>query len=120
MRKLFLLALIGVLVFLVLDSATTSYRPFSSDHGGWTVRLFGTRMPAEWFVVGLIVALWVLFPRRQKQPRKEVPPADPVGSDLETMREVSQMLDRMERRIESLETILLDREGRAKRTAEHE
>jgi hypothetical protein len=120
MRTLVLIILVGLMAFLALDSAARSYPGWTNGFDGWKVRLFGMRMPAEVFILGLILAVLLLFPRPEKKARAVTPPPPPLAADLETLREVNQMLERMERRIESLETILLDREARVKRTAEHD
>jgi len=114
MRKLILLVLIGVLVFLALDSAEKPFHTFDgpviTHYDGWNVRLFGTRLPAEAFVLGLMVVVLLAFPRHARKTGEASP--RPTEEDLETMRDVNTMLERMDRRIESLETILLAPEAR--------
>ena len=151
MRTLILLALVAVLIFLALDSAEKPHYtldgPIITNYNGWKVRLFATTFPAEEFVLGLMVAVLVLFPRHKSSPgeqcrafsghgakhrvwgrpwghakeaRTDDPPPAASEADVETLREINRMLDKMERRIESLETILLDRQPAANRTAEHD
>jgi len=119
MRTLILLVLVGLMAFLALDSAGI-HLGWPASYDGWKVRLFGMHLPAEVFTLGLILAVLLLFPRSEKKERVNSPPSPPPTADVETLRDVNQMLDRMERRIESLETILLDREARVKRTTEHD
>jgi hypothetical protein len=116
MRTLILLVLIGVLVFLALDSADKPVQTYEGQiithYNGWKVRMFGTSLPAEAFVLALMVAVLLVFPRH---PRKTAAanPRD-TAEDLDAMRDVNNILEQMERRIESLETILLAPEARLK------
>ncbi|HUW59936.1 MAG TPA: hypothetical protein VMZ06_02935 [Candidatus Bathyarchaeia archaeon] len=119
MRTLILLVLVGLMAFLALDSAGI-HLGWPASYQVWKVRLFGMHLPAEVFALGLILAVLLLFPRPEKKARVNSPEPRPPAADIETLREVNQMLERMERRIESLETILLDRDARVKRTAEHD
>ena len=106
-----------MLIFLALDSAEKpSYTfdgPVITHYNGWKVRLFGTTLPAEAFVLGLMVVVLLVFPRHARKAGAAGP--QPAADDLDAMREVNKMLEQMERRIESLETILLAPEARLKK-----
>jgi len=67
--------------------------------------------------VVVIAALWLTAGRKTRGARRDS--ASPPTEELD-LRNINLMLQRMQERIESLETILLDREARVKRAAEHD
>ena len=76
----------------------------------------------EVVICGLLFAaivLTVVIREKERRQRARAKRDADCAEELD-LREINQMLERMERRIESLETILLDPEARIKRIAEHD
>jgi phage shock protein B len=108
MRILILLGLLLALLYLVLSGGGVALFKVIGDP---TMSILMTLYVIAW-VVFLRLALWVV--------RYKWPAPATANTDEVVLREISRMLERMEHRIESLETILLDREARVKRTAERD
>jgi len=106
-----------MLVYLVLVSLLTLLAVRLGLHS-----VVGELSVLEAVILVLLLAAIVLTTAlRSTERRKRISAKrDADCAEELDLREINQMLERMERRIESLETILLDREARVKRTAEHD